>query len=117
MGTNDNITKNGWSEYGRLVLNELQRLNDGQESLRKDFEEKFEKLNQSMTEFKSTEKDVTEIKEWKEKVTEVWSPTQMKEVKNQVYAQKGFLQKALGIVIAIEFIIYLILQFGDKIFK
>ena len=63
MGDNENIAKNGWSEYGRLVLKELERLNDGQDKLKEEIDKKFQELNEKMTEFKNTEKDVDELRD------------------------------------------------------
>lgn len=118
---NENISKNGWSEYGRLVLNELKRLNDGQDSLKKDLEQKFNALNdafnKSNTGFENTKKDVDDLSEWKEKVTEVWSTTQMKEAKDQIYRQKGYFQKAIGVLVTIQVILTLISIFSDYLFK
>ena len=34
-----------------------------------------------------TEKEVDEVKEWKENVSEVWSATQMKQAKAEIYRQ------------------------------
>ena len=102
---NENISKNGWSEYGRLVLKELERLNLGQDELKKDLDTKFTELNQKMSDFKTTEKDVDDLKVWKEKVTEVWSTTQMKQSKDEVYRQKNQWQKVTGIVIATQVIL------------
>ena len=62
MSDNQNVSKNGWSEYGRLVLKELERLNDGQDKLKEEIDKKFQELNEKMTEFKNTEKEVDEIK-------------------------------------------------------
>ena len=56
MSDNQNVSKNGWSEYGRLVLKELERLNDGQDKLKEEIDKKFQELNEKMTEFKNTEK-------------------------------------------------------------
>ena len=98
----ENISKNGWSEYGRLVLKELERLNVGQDELRKDIDKKFGEINSKLTEFKTTEKDVEDLKKWKENVTEVWSVMQMKESKDEIYKQKGSWQKVTGIVIAVQ---------------
>lgn len=113
MADNENISKNGWSEYGRLVLKELERLNEGQDKLRQDFDKQFRELNEkittSTTSFKNTEQDVKDLKEWKEKVIEVWSTTQMKQSKDEIYTQKGQWQKTVGIVIATQVIIGIIL--------
>ena len=106
--SSDNISKDGWSEYGRLVLKELERLNEGQEKLREDFDTQFkdlnEKLTRSITSFENAEQDVKGLKEWKEKVTEVWSPTQMNQAKNELYKQKNHWQKTIGIVIVVQVI-------------
>jgi hypothetical protein len=112
---NDNISKNGWSEYGRLVLKELERLNEGQIALKKDIDKKFSDLNEKMTEFKGTEKDVQELKEWREKVTEIWSPSQMKQSKDEVYEQKNKWSKVVGIIIAIQILFTLFVAFKDKL--
>lgn len=104
MADNENISRNGWSEYGRLVLKELERLNEGQEKLKEDIDRKFTELNQKISEFKSTEQDVKDLKEWREKVTEVWSVSQMKQSKDEVYEQKNKWQRVVGVVIAVQII-------------
>lgn len=116
MDDNENSAKNGWSEYGRLVLKELERLNQGQEELRKDLDKKFSELNIKMADFKNTEKDVEDLKAWRSRVNEVWSSTQMNQAKNEIYKQKDQWQKVLGIVIAVQVIIGLIISFKDKLF-
>lgn len=113
---NENLSKNGWSEYGRLVLKELERLNAGQEEIKRDLDRKFLELNQKMSDFKNTEKDVDDLKKWKESVVEVWSVTQMQQGKDEIYRQKNQWQKVIGIVIAIQVIMGLIIAFKDKLF-
>ncbi|MFN7656285.1 MAG: hypothetical protein ACK5OW_00685 [bacterium] len=112
----ENISKNGWSEYGRLVLKELERLNAGQEEIKRDLDKKFQELNQKMSDFKNTEKDVEDLKKWKESVIEVWSVTQMQQGKNEIYKQKNEWQKVIGIVIASQVVVGLLLAFKDKLF-
>jgi hypothetical protein len=113
MSDNENISKNGWSEYGRLVLKELERLNEGQDKLREDFDKQFKDLNEKMTKsitsFETTEQEVKELRDWKEKVTEVWSTTQMKQSKDEIYQQKGQWQRTVGIVIATQVIIGIVI--------
>ena len=113
---NENISKNGWSEYGRLVLKELERLNENQEKLREDFDKKFNELNERMSAFKNTEKDVEDLKKWKDNVVEVWSVTQMQQSKDELYKQKNQLTKWGGIVIAVTVILNLIIAFKEQIF-
>ena len=116
MEENEDISRSGWSEYGRLVLKELERLNQGQDQLRKDLDDKFNELNQKMTEFKNTEKEVEYLNIWKNKVTEVWSVTQMKESKDEIYDQKNKWLKVIGGVVALQVIFTLIMAFKDKLF-
>lgn len=113
---NENIAKNGWSEYGRLVLNELQRLNQGQDELKKDLDAKFLELNAQISEVKTIEKELEEIKEWRERVVEVWSVPQMKQSKDEIYTQKNRWQIVTGIVIAIQVIIGIVVALKDKLF-
>jgi chromosome segregation ATPase len=116
MSDNQNVAKNGWSEYGRLVLKELERLNDGQDKLKEEIDKKFQELNEKMTEFKNTEKEVDELKEWKEKVQEVWSSSQMKQAKDEIYKQKNQWAKVTGIIIVVQIIMSLIIAFRNQIF-
>lgn len=108
----DNISSNSsWSEYGRLVLKELERLNEGQNRIREDMDNKFSDLNLELSKYKNIEDDVKSIKEWQKKVSEVWSTTQMSQSKNEIYKQKNRWQKAIGIVIAAQFLIYIAFNF------
>ena len=114
---NKNVAKNGWSEYGRLVLKELERLNDGQDKLKDEIDKKFQELNEKMSEFKNTEKEVEELKEWKEKVQEVWSASQMKSARDEIYKQKNHFAKTAGVLIALQIIMSLIIAFRNQIFS
>jgi hypothetical protein len=69
-----------------------------------------------MSDFKNTEKDVEDLKKWKESVIEVWSVTQMQQGKNEIYKQKNEWQKVIGIVIASQVVVGLLLAFKDKLF-
>ena len=114
--SNENMTKNGWSEYGRLVLAELKRLNEGQENLRINFDDKFNTLNQTIIGFENTETEVEVLKEWRDKVIDVWSASQMKEAKDQIYKQKGYFQKLTGVIIILQVLLTLLSIFKDNIF-
>ena len=100
-----------WNDYSKLVLKELERLNENYDRMRTDMDTRFGELNQKLTEVKNIEKTVSLNSTWIEKVGEIWSPTQMKEAKDEIYKQKNrwvaaiaiisFVQVAVGIVIAI----------------
>jgi hypothetical protein len=103
--------KESWGDYSKLVLKELERLNDNYDKMRTDMDGRFNELNQKLTEVKNIEKTVTLNTIWIEKVSEIWSPSQMKEAKDEIYKQKNrwvaaiavisFIQVAIGIAVAI----------------
>jgi len=103
--------KDTWGDYSKLVLKELERLNDNYDRMRSDMDNRFSELNQKLTEFKNTEGKVENQAKWIEKVNDVWSPSQMKEAKDEIYRQKNrwaaaiaiitFVQIAVGIAIAV----------------
>jgi hypothetical protein len=105
------MEKDTWGEYSKLVLKELERLNENYDKLRSDMDVKFNELNQKLSEVKTVEARVVNHANWIEKVNDVWSPTQMKEAKDEIYKQKtrwaatiaiiSFIQVAIGIGIAI----------------
>ena len=113
---NENISRNGWSEYGRLVLAELQRLNQGQDDMKKDLDAKFLELNNKISAFNTLEKDIAELSAWKKEVIEVWSASQMKQSKDEIYKQKGYYQRVIGIVITVNILFTILIAFKDKIF-
>ena len=100
-----------WGDYSKLVLKELERLNDNYNEMRNSMDNRFNELNQKLTEFKNTEAKVASQTSWIEKVNDVWSPSQMKEAKDELYRQKNrwvaaiailtFLQVLMGVGFAI----------------
>ena len=57
-----------WANYSKLVLKELERLNDNYDRLRKDFDSRFQELNNKLTEVKTVETTVNDQKNWIERV-------------------------------------------------
>lgn len=110
MAENDEKIES-WANYSKLVLKELERLNENSEDMRQTFSNKFEEITRTLTDFKNTEKLAQEQKAWIEKVNDVWSPAQMKEAKDELYKQKSkwgatiaiitFIQILLGIAVAV----------------
>ena len=113
---NKNTPTNGWTEYGRLVLAQLESLSEGQEKLRKDMDNQFKEINEKLNRIQSIEKDTKDLKDWKNSVTEVWSPTQMKEVKDELYEQKSKWAVVIGVGIAVQLVWGIVLFFKDKLF-
>ena len=90
---------NGWSEYSRLVLKELETLASGIDGLRQELQE----VKQELAAMRVREDKVDELKAWKEKVDEVASPTQMKEVIKDVEDLKHFKTKAITVFAVVQF--------------
>lgn len=101
--------QDNWGEYSKLVLKELERLNESYENMRNTIDNRFGEVSRQISEIKNLEKTVIDQKLWMEKVTDVWSPSQMKEAKDELYKQKGkwiaaiaiigFIQIMIGIVV------------------
>lgn len=105
MSTGTN--QNGWNEYSRLVISELERLNDGIKGLG----EEMQGLKQEITELKTREDNVTALRNWKAAVDEVTSPTQLqsslkdiqdlKTFKTQAITVWAVVQIAFGVIVAV----------------
>ena len=90
---------NGWSEYSRLVLKELETLATAITSLNAEIQE----LKQEIALMRAKEDRVDELRAWKEKVDEVASPTQLGAVLKEVDDLKQFKTKAITIFAVVQF--------------
>lgn len=97
--------KDTWGEYSNLVLKELERLNDNYDKMRTDMDNRFNELNQKLSEFKNTEGKVLTHSNWIEKVNDVWSPSQMKEAKDEIYKQKSRWIAVIAIITFVQILI------------
>ena len=95
-----------WAEYSKLVLKELDRMNNNYESLR----ENISDINAKLNDVKNTEKSVQDIKSWQEKVNDVWSSSQMKEAKDEIYKQKSRWTATIAILLFVQIIIGIIVS-------
>ena len=95
--TNDS---NGWGEYSKLVLKELETLAQGI----KDLNESMNDMKREITELRAREDKVQEIAKWKERIDEVASPTQLEKLKEEVEDLKMFRTKAVTIFAVIQFL-------------
>lgn len=97
--------KDSWGEYSKLVLKELERLNENYNNMRTDMDTRFTELNQKLSEFKNTEGKVNSHSAWIEKVNEVWSTSQMKEAKDEIYKQKSRWVGAIAIISFVQILV------------
>lgn len=97
------LNQNGWNEYSRLVISELERLNDGIKGLSDD----VQSLKQEITELKTREDNVTSLRNWKQAIDEVTSPTQLQTSLKELQDLKTFKTQAITVwaVVQIAFCI------------
>ena len=86
--------QNGWGEYSRLVLKELETLAKGIEALKVQMGD----LKSEIAELKAKEDKVKELSAWKERIDEVASPTQLKEMQDMVKRHELFKTKMFAVV-------------------
>jgi len=92
--------QNGWGEYSRLVLKELETLASGIESLRSELLD----VKQELAAIRAKEDKVDELREWKSKIDDVASPTQFKTLVDEVQELKLFRTKAVTIFAVVQFL-------------
>ena len=91
--------ENGWSEYSRLVLKELETLAESIKSLNSEIQD----LKQEIARMREREDRVDELRVWKEKVDEVASPSQLQTALKEVEDLKLFKTKAVTIFAVVQF--------------
>jgi len=91
--------QNGWNEYSRLVLKELETLSDGIDALKTDLQE----VRQEIVKMQVREDKVDELRIWKEKMDDVVSPPQLKESLVTIEQLKTFRTKAITVFAVVQF--------------
>ena len=94
-----NDGQNGWNEYSRLVLKELESLNDSIEGLKSELQD----VKHELTKMQAKEDKVDELRQWKERVDDVASPTQLRELIVSIEELKVFKTKAITIFAVVQF--------------
>lgn len=107
--------KDTWGGYSKLVLRELERLNENYDKMRTDMDTKFGELNSKLSDVKNMEKSVSVHNLWIEKVNDVWSPNQMKEAKDEIYKQKSRWVAAIAIITFVQVIVGVIITLWSKL--
>ena len=90
--------QNGWNEYSKLVINELERLNEGISNLNSQIIE----LKHEIVELKGKEESLKDLKSWKKLIDEVSSPTQLKELSEKVTELTTFKTQAITIFLIVQ---------------
>ena len=97
--------ENGWGEYSKLVPKELETLAQGI----KDLNDSMNEMKREITEIRAREDKVHELVKWKERIDEVASPSQIKELKDEVEDLKLFKTKSVTVFAVIQFIMAIVL--------
>lgn len=81
MQTNSNgVNQNGWNEYSKLVLAELERLNENDEKIQGILNE----INLKLGRLDNLEKDISDIEKWKRYMDDAATPSTLKEMKKNI---------------------------------
>jgi predicted nuclease with TOPRIM domain len=91
--------KNGWNEYSRLVLKELESLSNNIESLR----DELHNVKQELAKMREREDKVDQLRAWKARIDDVVSPTQLKDMVVQLDDLKTFRTKAITVFMVVQF--------------
>ena len=102
-----NGEQNGWNEYSKLVIAELERLNDGITNLNVEIQD----LKQQIAELRVKEDFAKELWRWKKEVDEVASPTQLESTIKDVAELKTFKTQAITIWAVVQLITTAILAY------
>ena len=92
---------NGWDQYSKMVLKELEVLSQGMASLKQD----MEGLKREMAELRAKEDRVKELVEWKRRVDDVASPVQLRDLQKEVARLQDFKVKATTAFIAAQMVV------------
>ena len=90
----------GWETYSKLVIQQLETLNVGIESMRKELQD----VKEQITKIKAKEDRLEELKNWKDKIDEVVSPSQMKYAMRELEDLRTFKTKSVTIFMVVQFL-------------
>ena len=103
--------ENGWGEYSKLVLKELETLASGIENLKNNLND----VKTEIASIRAREDKVKEIKVWKEKIDEVTSPSQLKDLIEEVQKLKTFKTTAVTVFAVVQFLMAVIVMISKII--
>ncbi len=99
----------GWEVYSKMVLKQLEDLSNSMNGLRQEIQE----LKSEIAEIRGQQGNVQDLKEWKSKIDEVCSPSQLKDLRQEVEDLKLFKVKAITVFTVVQFLMGAILFAKD----
>lgn len=100
--------QNGWNEYSRLVLEQLEDLSANIEALRTEMQD----IKQELAAIKAREENYVDLKIWKDKMIEVVSAPQLKVLVDDVQSLKDFKTKAMTIFMVVQTLMAIAMAWG-----
>lgn len=97
----DEKQANGWNEYSKLVLKELETLADGMDALQKEMQE----VRRDIARIEAREAKFDEVRDWKAKMEEVISPAQLKELVKEHRENREFVIRAITVLAVVQFLV------------
>ena len=94
------MSNNGWENYSKLVLQQLETLSGGIDALRVELQD----VKYQLTELKAREDKVQELKVWKDKMDDIASPPQLKVALQEIEDLKLYKTKAMTAFMVVQFI-------------
>tara|TARA_B100001094_G_C18158241_1_gene787739 strand:- start:19 stop:342 length:324 start_codon:yes stop_codon:yes gene_type:complete len=98
-----------WEVYSKMVLKQLEDLGTSMNGLRVEIQE----LKSELAEIRGQQSNIQDLKDWKNKVDEICSPSQLKDLRDEVEELKLFKVKAITIFTVVQFIMGAILFAKD----
>jgi len=102
-------SNSSWEAYSKMVLKQLENLDQSMNGLRQEIQE----LKAELAEMRGKQSNVQDLKDWKNKIDEVCSPTQLKELREEVEDLKLFKAKAITVFAVVQFVMGAILFAKD----
>lgn len=107
------IDQNGWNQWSKHVLKELERLNDNIEGTRHE----IATIKTEINSVKSMQYTIDELKAWKKSVDDISTPSQIKAMKDEIDSLKNFKIVSTTAFAIIQIIMGLVIAFKNQIFK
>jgi len=92
--------QNGWNEYSRLVLKELETLAIGISNLNNEMQD----IKKEIALIKDREDKVEKLSDWKEKVSDIISPSQLDQMVKELKDLKEYKTKSMTVFAVVQFI-------------